>query len=213
MKNLIRASGVRMAFVGAILYSAGSGSAAYAHVVPVVADPSTPECSDGIDNDGDTLIDMSDPDCSSPDDISEAAGLPDFVPTTIGIDLITQWIAADIFDPGYCPNCGLTLIDFIDIYSYPLQELIEKVHPEWEVTLVWKVVNPIPGIQDSPNIPNLHIRYIGAQSIGPGYTPSVIQFSKLAQNLRGMQFVGQAIDINTNEVVTNIGKLGEQQQK
>jgi hypothetical protein len=33
--------------------------------------PSTPQCSDGIDNDGDRIIDMRDQGCSSPDDTSE----------------------------------------------------------------------------------------------------------------------------------------------
>src|ERR1700750_2794599 len=30
-----------------------------------------PQCADGVDNDGDGLIDMEDPDCSSPNDDSE----------------------------------------------------------------------------------------------------------------------------------------------
>jgi hypothetical protein len=34
----------------------------------------TPQCSDGIDNDGDGSIDLDDPDCSSPDDNSEGSG-------------------------------------------------------------------------------------------------------------------------------------------
>ncbi|MBL8078516.1 MAG: hypothetical protein JNM55_11180 [Anaerolineales bacterium] len=33
--------------------------------------PSTPQCSDGIDNDGDRIVDMRDRGCSSPDDTSE----------------------------------------------------------------------------------------------------------------------------------------------
>jgi Transglycosylase SLT domain/Peptidase family M23 len=36
------------------------------------ATPAVPACSDGVDNDGDGLVDMEDPDCSSPEDESEA---------------------------------------------------------------------------------------------------------------------------------------------
>jgi len=35
--------------------------------------PAAPQCSDGIDNDGDGLIDLEDPDCSSPGDNTEAS--------------------------------------------------------------------------------------------------------------------------------------------
>src|SRR6201996_3532442 len=38
---------------------------------PATTTPTVPQCSDGIDNDGDGLIDMEDPDCSSPNDNTE----------------------------------------------------------------------------------------------------------------------------------------------
>lgn len=38
---------------------------------PATTTPPVPQCSDGIDNDGDGLIDMEDPDCSSPSDNTE----------------------------------------------------------------------------------------------------------------------------------------------
>ncbi|HEY2480335.1 MAG TPA: lytic murein transglycosylase [Solirubrobacterales bacterium] len=44
--------------------------------------PTAPQCSDGIDNDGDGLIDMEDPDCSSPSDNNEAAEVTITVPST-----------------------------------------------------------------------------------------------------------------------------------
>ena len=42
-------------------------------------DAGTPavQCADGVDNDGDELIDGADPDCSGPDDDSEAQEMPD----------------------------------------------------------------------------------------------------------------------------------------
>jgi murein DD-endopeptidase MepM/ murein hydrolase activator NlpD len=49
--------------------------------------PTAPQCSDGIDNDGDGLIDMEDPDCSSPSDNSEGPEATPMTPTigpTIG---------------------------------------------------------------------------------------------------------------------------------
>jgi hypothetical protein len=64
--------------------STGSGTA----IAPSTAtgSPSSgsaaPQCSDGIDNDGDGLIDMEDPDCSSPSDNSEAAEVTITVPST-----------------------------------------------------------------------------------------------------------------------------------
>jgi len=38
---------------------------------PSAEEPQTPACSDGVDNDGDNLVDMRDRECSSPDDTSE----------------------------------------------------------------------------------------------------------------------------------------------
>jgi hypothetical protein len=43
--------------------------------------PTAPQCSDGIDNDGDGLIDMEDPDCTSPSDNTEAAEATPPAPT------------------------------------------------------------------------------------------------------------------------------------
>jgi hypothetical protein len=40
-----------------------------------------PQCADGVDNDGDGLIDMEDPNCSSPSDNTEAVGASNAVPS------------------------------------------------------------------------------------------------------------------------------------
>ncbi|HVV89337.1 MAG TPA: lytic murein transglycosylase, partial [Solirubrobacterales bacterium] len=44
--------------------------------------PAVPQCSDGIDNDGDGLVDMEDPDCSSPSDNTEGPEATGAAPTT-----------------------------------------------------------------------------------------------------------------------------------
>jgi Transglycosylase SLT domain/Peptidase family M23 len=46
------------------------------------APATTPQCSDGIDNDGDGLIDMEDPDCSSPSDNTEGPETTPAAPST-----------------------------------------------------------------------------------------------------------------------------------
>lgn len=59
--------------------SSGSGSATTPQAptttpgapITATATPTVPQCSDGIDNDGDGLIDMEDPDCTSPSDNTE----------------------------------------------------------------------------------------------------------------------------------------------
>ena len=52
--------------------TAASESHAVAPAGPPTTPPDTPECSDGIDNDGDGLVDLADPDCDSPTDDSES---------------------------------------------------------------------------------------------------------------------------------------------
>ena len=56
--------------------------------LPAAATPAPPQCSDGIDNDGDGLIDMEDPNCSSPTDNTEGpeekAPAAPAAPTTTG---------------------------------------------------------------------------------------------------------------------------------
>ncbi len=51
--------------------SSGSGTTTPATPSSTATTPTPPQCSDGIDNDGDGLIDMEDPDCSSPSDNTE----------------------------------------------------------------------------------------------------------------------------------------------
>ncbi|HEX4752300.1 MAG TPA: lytic murein transglycosylase [Solirubrobacterales bacterium] len=46
------------------------------------SNPAVPQCSDGIDNDGDGLIDMEDPDCSSPSDNTEGPETTGSTPST-----------------------------------------------------------------------------------------------------------------------------------
>jgi len=53
-----------------------------------------PACSDAFDNDGDTLVDMSDPDCTSPDDYSESP-LPDGMDSSERVPVPNS--------PGECP--------------------------------------------------------------------------------------------------------------
>src|ERR1700744_544529 len=43
--------------------------------------PTAPQCADGVDNDGDGLIDMEDPDCSSPSDNLEGPEATPAAPT------------------------------------------------------------------------------------------------------------------------------------
>ncbi len=57
---------------------------------------SLPQCSDGIDNDGDGLVDMNDPGCASPSDNSEANSLPQ---CSDGIDNDGDGLV-DMNDPG-----------------------------------------------------------------------------------------------------------------
>ncbi|HEY2056506.1 MAG TPA: lytic murein transglycosylase [Solirubrobacterales bacterium] len=49
---------------------------------PASSTTGTTQCSDGIDNDGDGLIDMEDPNCSSPSDTNEAPEPPTATPST-----------------------------------------------------------------------------------------------------------------------------------
>ncbi len=74
---VVTALGVGMA--GADSLDATTGTVVPAATgLSTVALPSvqTPACSNGIDDDGDGLIDMADPDCTSPDDTSEAPTPP-----------------------------------------------------------------------------------------------------------------------------------------
>jgi hypothetical protein len=69
--------------------SSSSGSTSSTTSPPTTPPPGSssttqpaPQCSDGIDNDGDGLIDMEDPDCSSPSDDSEAPETTGSAPAT-----------------------------------------------------------------------------------------------------------------------------------
>jgi len=53
-------------------------------VAPTTTTPGATQCSDGVDNDGDGLIDMEDPDCSSAGDTNEAPEATDTSPSTGG---------------------------------------------------------------------------------------------------------------------------------
>ena len=44
-----------------------------------------PECSDGVDNDADLLIDLADPDCLDAEDDSEAPPVPMLTPLALGL--------------------------------------------------------------------------------------------------------------------------------
>jgi hypothetical protein len=51
-------------------------------VVPSTSTAAVPQCADGVDNDGDGLVDMEDPDCSSPADNDEGPEASTAAPTT-----------------------------------------------------------------------------------------------------------------------------------
>jgi murein DD-endopeptidase MepM/ murein hydrolase activator NlpD len=65
---------------------AGSSDSSGTSTVPSAPSvtPTPTQCSDGVDNDGDGLIDMEDPNCSSPSDESESAEVSITVPSTGG---------------------------------------------------------------------------------------------------------------------------------
>jgi hypothetical protein len=60
----------------------GSGTTTTPSSPSPTTTPTAPQCSDGIDNDGDGLVDMEDADCSSPSDDSEAPETTTTAPTT-----------------------------------------------------------------------------------------------------------------------------------
>jgi len=184
---------------------------ARADVIPTcVPLAGTPECSDGADNDGDGLVDTADPGCAGSSDHAE--GLPGFQSAPcqrIDIILWKQFLKAFEWPP-VCPECGLTLIDLRGLLTIPPDELIIDVHPDWEVFAVMKLEQPVQGIFDDPQIPDLRIRYIGKKPIGPGDIAALIKFAD-PEPQPNIQYVGRAWDARTGKQVTNIGLLNAQQ--
>jgi hypothetical protein len=182
---------------------------AQADVIPVCIPPSiTPECSDGVDNDGDRRVDAADPECVGSSDYAE--GLPDHQGPPCDRADIVLWDQF-LWNPWpVCPECGFTLIDWRDILTTPIDELIEGVHPDWQVSVVMKLQQPVQGVFDDPSIPNLRVRYRGQQRIGPGSIGTVLKFGDPGPET-SLRYVGRAWDAHTGKMVVNVGVLNPQQ--
>jgi hypothetical protein len=178
---------------------------ARAHVFPTCLFDPPPECSDGLDNDGDGLVDLADPGCAGSLDAFES--FPGFQPPSCRFVDIVLWeqFLTPVWRPDDCPMCGLAIIDWEDLLVYPPDKLIDEVHPDWEVSVEMTLAQPVQGVADSPNVPNLVLRYKGKQSVGPGDLGAVLELAQgLPQNL---QYVGRARDIQTGKEITNVGIL------
>jgi hypothetical protein len=89
-----------------------------------------PECGDGVDNEGDTLADLSDPQCSDPSDDSELApGLqpkvePSISGTIDGRGNVVVMPAGVVIPPSYIP-----IPDPVTGLLYPVRARVEAVSP------------------------------------------------------------------------------------
>jgi hypothetical protein len=168
----------------------------------------TPECSDGMDNDGDGLVDAGDPQCFGSSDYAE--GLPGRQGPPCDRADIILW-EQFLWNPWPdCPECGFTIIDWRDILTTPLEDLIDEVHPDWQISVAMKLQQPVQGVFDDPKIPNLRVRYKGQQQIGPGSIGTVLKFGDPdpEPNLR---YVGRARSVRTGKIITNVGVFNPQQ--
>lgn len=197
--------------VGAVAALLGAGDAR-ADVIPTCIPASgTPECSDGVDNDGDGLVDGADGGCVSAMDWGE--GIPGYQSAPchrVDIFLWEQFLQVVQWPPG-CPECGLTILDWNALITYPLKDLIEGVHPDWRVSVVNQLDTPVQGVQDSPNIPNLRFTFVGKKPLGPGAVRTLFRFRGDPSPQPNLQFVGRAFDARTGKQVVNIGVLNPQQ--
>jgi hypothetical protein len=89
-----------------------------------------PECSDGVDNEGDTLADLADPQCTDPADDSELA--PGFQPkvepsitgTIDGMGNVVVMPAGVVIPPSYIP-----ITDPVTGLLHPVRARVEAVSP------------------------------------------------------------------------------------
>jgi hypothetical protein len=185
-------------------------SPARADVIPIcVPIGGVPECNDGEDNDSDGAIDTADTGCVSSSDYAE--GIAGYQAPCQRVDFILweQFLRADPWPPD-CPECGLTLIDIRDLLTIPPEQLIRGVHPDWEVSVVKKLQQPVQGIFDDPRIPNLRLRFAGNKLLPPSTIGTLFEFNDPSPQ-PSIQYVGRAFDARTGKQVTNIGLLNAQQ--
>ena len=201
-----------VALVVGVMAALGAGEAR-ADVIPTCLPAGgTPECSDGVDNDGDGLVDGADGGCVSALDWAEGVGGYQSAPChRVDIFLLDQFLAAVNQWPPVCPECGLSIIDYQDLITDPLKDLIEGVHPDWRVSVVGQLATPVQGIQDSPNIPNLRFTYVGKKALGPGALRTLFKFRGDPEPQPNLQYVGRAFDARTGKQVVNIGLLNPAQ--
>ena len=197
--------------VAGVMGMLGAGEAR-ADVIPTfIPLDGTPECNDGVDNDGDGLVDGADAGCTSAVDWAE--GIPGYQSAPchrVDFFLWEQFLQVIQWPPG-CPECGLTILDWDALITNPLQDLIEGVHPDWRVSVVNQLATPVQGIQDSPNIPNLRFTYAGKKPLGPGSLRTLFKFRGDPHPEPNLQYVGRAFDARTGKQVVNIGVLNPAQ--
>ena len=183
---------------------------ARADVIPIcIPLDGVPECNDGDDNDFDGLVDLMDSGCASSTDHAEGiAGYQGAPCQHVEFILWEQFLRAVPWPPD-CPECGLTLIDIRQLLIIPPEQLIRGVNPQWEVSVHKKLQQPVQGVFDDPNIPNLRLRYKGNKLLPPGSGGKLFEF--LAAPELNIRYLGRAYDARTGKLVNNSGVLNPQQ--
>ncbi|MEL6340442.1 MAG: hypothetical protein AAFQ65_11070 [Myxococcota bacterium] len=129
----------------------------------------------------------------------------------IGFKLAGQYIEYPKRWPLPWPPCRLELVDVLATLEVPLEELIEELDPAWEVALSETLEDPIEGIEDNPDIPNLVFSYVGERTLGPGRLYDLLTFAADAMpdpfGSKPVTYVGWGFDLETERLVRNVGEL------
>jgi hypothetical protein len=62
----------------------------------------------------------------------------------------------------------------------------------------------VPGVVDDPQVPNLRLKYRGAQALGPGPLGTIVTFAQPLLLDVDDPVVGFAFDVHTNELLPNV---------
>lgn len=201
-----RLSALSLCAAFTLLTSAPAAAHIYVTYMPVAG---VPECSDFVDNDFDGATDLSDAECASAEDRSEALPGDQRYLQRVPLILWQQFLPAPnrIFNP-YHQGYGLSIIDVEHLATTPLEQIVDTIHPDWDVIVEPSLGQTIPGVMDNPNIPNLRLVYLGSQDLGPGPVGTVVEFTQGLMVDTTDVFVGYALDVQTGLPVFNIDSIG-----
>lgn len=196
----------RIAVLGAALFLQVAPANAHVSAAP------TPQCSNGIDDDWDGLIDLKDLECESSLDISETSVNLNWYAT-----LRVEWRQfVPVGSPVGCIQCTRVIIP-----DLPTLQGLGDPRQAFEVPRDFALSmrnldapifddagNLIP---DSPNVPNLTLTYTGSQVIAGPAIVAILRTKPPFVLPASFTYAGHAFDARTNAVTRNVGKVATDQ--